>query len=102
MTAYYHAHSDPSYQLGLGHTLNIGESWLDSSECDVFLVSKPYTLGPEFEVLDVEGLHLHFFWLLPITSAERAYRVSEGLEALEQRFEDAGLVYWSPNRPSVV
>jgi len=102
MTAWYHADPDSSHQLGWGHTLPIGEPWLDNSICDVLLVSKPYTLGPDFEILDIGGTHLHFYWLLPITASERDYRNNHGLDALEDKFEEAGLAYWSPLRPPVV
>jgi len=40
--------------------------------------------------------------LLPITEAERAFKVAHGVEALEQRFEDARLEYWRSDRPSVI
>jgi hypothetical protein len=102
MTAWYHTNPDPSYQLDWGHTLPIGEPWLEGSQCDVLLVSKPHTLGPEFEVLTLDGLHVHFYWLLPITEAERRYRQDHGLEALEEKFEEARLPYWDPLRSSVV
>lgn len=102
MTAHYHADPDPSHQLGLGHALPIGEPWLDDATCEVLLVSKPYTLGPDFEVLDLGDEHVHFYWLLPITDSERRYLATYGLEALEQKFDEAGLAYSNPHRPAVV
>lgn len=101
MTAWYHADPDPSHQLGWGHTLPIGEPWIEHSRCDVLLVCRPYPLDPRFEVLDLDGTHVHFYWLLPITESEREYRATAGLEALEQRFEDAQLRYWDPHRSPV-
>lgn len=102
MAAFYHANTDPTYRLGHGHTVPIGESWLGTSNCTHLLVSKPYPLGPTFAVFDEAGVHVHFNWLLPITEAERAFRDAKGLEALEQRFEDVGLEYWEVNRASVI
>ena len=40
--------------------------------------------------------------VIPITATERAYATERGLDALEQRFEEAGLEYWDPHRSSVV
>jgi hypothetical protein len=103
MTAYYHA--DPQRRLGLGHTFPIGESWLPGSRCDHFLVSLPYPYGPELETWqtpDEPYCHGHILWLLPITRAEREYKVLQGLEALEQRFEQMGIEYWQVDRKSVV
>ena len=65
-------------------------------------MSTPYPLGPELEHCDDPGGHVQVLWLLPITEQERAFATSNGLEALEQRFDDAALEYWDPNRRSVV
>jgi hypothetical protein len=73
MTAYYHS----NHQLGLGHTLPIGEPWLEGSHCDCLLVSLPYTFGPKLEICKVDGGHVHLFWLLPITQAEREFKVKK-------------------------
>jgi suppressor of fused protein SUFU len=102
MTAWYHANPDLSHRLGLGDTLPGGEPWLDDSLCDHDLISRPYPFGPEFEVFEDDELHVHFFWILPITAAERAFKIEQGLEALEARFEEVGLEYWRPDRASVI
>jgi hypothetical protein len=78
--------------LDIGHTVPIGRPWLEGSRCDHLLVSRPYPFGPELEVA----------WLLPITAAERELKKANGLEALEQLFDDARLEYWNPGRASVV
>jgi hypothetical protein len=39
---------------------------------------------------------------LPITTDERDFKVTNGLEALERRFEEAALEYWDTQRASVV
>lgn len=98
MTAWYHGR----HGLGTGHTFPIGEPWLPGSKCEFFLVSLPYPFGPDLEVCNFRGGHLHVLWLLPITAAEREFKVREGLEAIEQRFDACGLEYWDPHRDPVV
>lgn len=98
MTVWYHGHR----HLGLGHTFPLGGPWLPQSNCDHFLVSKPYPFGPDLEICPLIERHTHILWLLPITRAERELKVREGLEALEQRFDDAALEYWSIRRASVI
>lgn len=98
MTVFYHRGG----KLGLGHTLPIGEPWVPGSLCDHLLVSLPYPFGPDLEIAHVGDRHVEFLWLLPITEAERELKVSDGLEALESRFDEVGLRYWRVDRPSVV
>ena len=98
MAAWYHGRCG----LGSGHSFPIGEPWLPHSTCEFFLVSLPYPFGPELEVCDFPDCHLHVLWLVPITAAEREFKVREGVEALEQRFDACGLEYWVPDRASVV
>jgi hypothetical protein len=102
MTAHYHASGDTSYRLGVGHTVPVGRPWLPGSNCDHLLVSLPYTFGSDLERCEDAGGHVQILWLLPITAAERAFKIEHGQEALEQRFESAALEYWQPTRPSVV
>ena len=98
MSAWYHG----DRKLGTGHTFPIGEPWLPRSACEYFLVSQPYPFGPDLEVCNFPGGHVHVVWLLPITAAERNFKVREGLEALEQRGDACGLKYWVPGRESAV
>ena len=98
MTVYYHRGG----KLGLGDTLPIGEPWLPGSHCDHLLVSLPYPYGPDLQTCHVGDRHVEFLWLLPIYEAERAWKVSAGLEALESRFDEVGLKYWQATRASVV
>lgn len=88
--------------LGVGHTLPHGRPWLPGSKCDHLLVSLPYPWGPDLETAHVAERHVDFLWLLPITKAERDFKVLHGLEALEQRFEDAELEFWNATRESVI
>jgi hypothetical protein len=98
MVADYHK----SRHLGWGHTLPIGEPWLRGSACDHLIISTPYPFGAEFEICNFDDGHAHLFWLLPITEAERDFKAEYGIEALEQRFEDAELEYWDVGRASIV
>jgi hypothetical protein len=101
MVGYYHA-SGGEDRLDLGHTVPIGRPWLRGSACDHLLVSLPYPWGPELELCDWAQGHIRVLWLLPITAAEKAFRHEHGLEALEQRFDDAAISPADPNRRSVV
>ena len=98
MAAWYHKHE----VLGKEHTFPIGQPWLPGSHCNCFLVSLPYPFGPELEICNLSDGHLHFFWLLPITTEEREFKAREGQEALEQKFDAAGLKYWNVRRKSVI
>jgi hypothetical protein len=99
--AYFHAGPEDQ-RLDLGHTVNLGEPWLPGSACDHGLISLPYPWGPELERCDWVGGHARLLWLLPITEAERDFKVEHGLEALENRFQAARLDFLNPDRASVV
>jgi hypothetical protein len=101
MNAYFHA-GPPEQRLDVGHTVPIGEPWLPGSDCDHFLVSLPYPFGPDFEVCEWDAGHARLLWLLPITKAERDFKAANGREALEQRFDDAAIRFWEPERRSVI
>ncbi|MFL6129760.1 MAG: suppressor of fused domain protein [Mycobacteriales bacterium] len=98
MVVYFHGVD----QLKVGDTVSVGEPWLPGSICGHLLVSSPYLLADELWTLPLPGRVVHFRWVIPITAGERAYAAEQGLEALEQRFEEAGLEYWDPHRASVV
>lgn len=86
----------------LGHICPIGEPWLEGSRCDHLLVSLRYLFGQELEICEIGGGHIHLYWLLPITRSERDFKAQNGLEALEELFEERGLEYWRVDRESVV
>jgi len=100
MTAYYHA-GPPIQHLDLGHTVPIGEPWLPGSSCDHLLVSLPYPFGPDLESCSWDGGHARLLWMLPITDAEREYKTQNGLDALEERLEQAAVHPTDGGRPSV-
>jgi hypothetical protein len=88
--------------LKIGDTVLIGEPWLPGSACNSMLLSAPYLLADELWKLPVGDRELKFLWTIPITPGERDFVAEHGLDALEQRFEAAGLEYWDPHRSSVV
>ncbi len=98
MVVYFHG----VQALSVGDTVSVGEPWLPGSTCGHLLVSNPYLLADDLWTLALPGRSVHFRWVIPITADERAYASQHGLEALEQRFEQAGLEYWDPHRRSVV
>ncbi|MFG3714789.1 suppressor of fused domain protein [Micromonospora sp. NPDC047730] len=97
MVAYYHA----AHHLDHWHTMPIGGPWLPGSACDHLLVSLPYLHGPDLELCALPDGHARLLWLLPITAAEKAFRQQHDTEALEQRFDDAGIDPTDPLRASV-
>jgi hypothetical protein len=100
MVAYMHR--VPEHHFNVGHTMKIGWPWEDASACDRLLVSLPYSPGKRFEILHLpNGGHVRFLWLVPITPEEQAFGRREGLEALESRFEEAGIDFMDPKRASV-
>jgi hypothetical protein len=98
MVVYFHG----VQALSVGDIVSVGEPWLPGSICGHLLVSNPYLLADELWELPLPGRTVHFRWVIPITAEERAYATERGLDALEQRFEEAGLEYWDPHRASVV
>jgi hypothetical protein len=101
MVAYYHA-AGGNHTLDHGHTVPIGRPWVRGSTCDHLLVSLPYPWGQELETCTVPGGHIRVLWLLPVAEAEKTFRHTHGLEALEQRFETAGIIPTDRRRTSVV
>ena len=101
IAAYYHAGVE-SQRLDLGHTVPIGEAWVHPGTCDHFLVSLPYTYGPDLEECSWETGHLRVLALMPITAAERSFKVENGVESLEQRLENAAIDFANPLRGSAV
>jgi hypothetical protein len=101
MVAYYHALGH-GHVLDLGHTVPIGRPWIPGYGCDHLLVSLPYPWDPTLENCTVPNGHIRLLWLLPITEAEKTFRRTHDLEALEQRLKTAAIIPTDPHRPSVV
>jgi hypothetical protein len=100
MVAYYQA-GGTTNRLGAGHLLPIGEPWVPGSLLDAILISLPYPWGPAFEHCQLRDRHVQILWVLPITSAERTYAREHGVDALEERFEEAHVDYLDTTRKSV-
>lgn len=96
--------SSGSYNVGPGKIVDIGRPWVDGGTCDHLLVSVPYPIGPALENFDVPeaSLKIRFLWLMPITGAEATFACKEGVEALERKFEAAGINSIDAKRKSVV
>jgi hypothetical protein len=88
--------------LDLGHSVNFGRPWIAESDCSYGLISLPYLDGPMLETLTVESREIKFYWLVPVTFAEIAYKKAHGLEALEEAFDQAAFDYLDPQRRSVI
>jgi hypothetical protein len=101
MLAYYHAGPEDQ-RLGHGHTVPIGQGWVDGSPMDHVLISLPYAWGPKLELCQVGDRLIRVLWALPIHEAERQFKANEGLEALEKRLEAAAIDPLDPHRASVV
>jgi hypothetical protein len=103
LTAIAHYHRT-SARLGLGHTVNLGRSWLPGSSCNFGLISLPYLDGPTLEIMNHPDFKkpVRLLWLIPITKEELIFKKTHGLEALEERFEKTGFNYLDPHRSSVV
>lgn len=97
--AHYHACGNV---LNLGHTINFGYAWYEGSKCDHGLISLPYLDGPDLEWLEMKSMNIRFLWLIPITAEELQYKKDNGVEALENKFEEAEFNYIDPFRNSVV
>ncbi|MFB9078912.1 suppressor of fused domain protein [Flavobacterium procerum] len=88
--------------FNIHHTSNIGRPWLEKSECDHAFISLPYLDGENLEIFQFEDKIIHCYWLIPITLAERDYKIEHGCEALEELFEEKQLDYLNPLRTSLV
>jgi hypothetical protein len=97
--SHFHITGEP---LGFGHTVNLGRSLVAESPLEYGLLSAPYMEPEGFDVLSLEAGEVWFAWLLPITEAERDFKIAQGIEALENALEAARVDYLNPFRPSVV
>jgi len=100
MAGYYHA-GPKSQRLDVGHTLPIGEPWSVPGSLDHLFVSQPYAYAPDLDGLRWQTGHARLLSLMPITAAERDFKIAHGQEALEQRLEDEAVDFLNPSRASV-
>ncbi|MEG3088554.1 suppressor of fused domain protein [Sphingomonas sp. PB4P5] len=99
VTAHFHR---TAAKLDVEHSVNFGRAWIGESKCSYGLISLPYLDGPTLETLTVEQRDIKFYWLIPVTFSEVEYKKADGLEALEEAFEQAAFDYLDPQRGSVV
>ncbi len=97
IVAHYHR---TGARLNLGHTVKFGRPWVVGGSCTHGLVSLPYLDGPSLEWL--QEPRTRCLWLVPITANEAAFKVTNGVEALESRLELANVDYLNSRRDSVV
>ena len=96
MATYFHSQHGLEYT----DTVPIGEPWLEGSLCDNWLVSLPYSFDQSLELILTNRTRVAC--LIPISGAEREYIAENGLEALEQQFDEVNLKHWEIDRVSVV
>lgn len=99
LTAVAHYHRTGG-ELGCGHSVNFGKPWIVGSACSYGVLSLPYLDGPDLEWLAEP--RVRFLWLIPATKAEIEFKKTQGIEALEARFEAAQFDFLDPLRASVV
>ncbi|MDR0984290.1 MAG: suppressor of fused domain protein [Ruminococcus sp.] len=96
--AHYHITEN---ELGYGHTVNFGCPLCNGSMCKYGLISLPYLDGSSLEWLNSDEKKIQFLWLIPITQSERNFKKKNGLDALENLFENEEFNYLDPFRKSV-
>jgi len=99
VAASYHISNTP---LNIHHTFNIGRPWLNESNCEHCFISLPYLDGERLEIFQYQDKQVHCYWLIPITEAEKNYKIKFGYEALEQLFENSSLDYLKVGRKSLI
>ncbi len=88
--------------LRQGSVIDLHEKRIAGGELRHLLVTLPYPYGPQLERCQAGLFSVRILWLLPITEAEFDLLKQEGTEALESRFEQAGIDFLDPCRASVV
>lgn len=102
LTVIAHYHRNDS-SLGLHHTVNFGRPWLPESKCDHGFISMPYLDGDALGCLNIsEDTQIQFLWLIPITKEEVEFKKTQGVEALEEKFEESEFDYINPLRESII
>ncbi len=101
MLAWFHA-GPADQRLDLGHTVPLGEPWTPGSACDHILIDLPYLYGPELELCPFQGGHIRLLAAMPITPAERQFKIAKGLEERGDLLEEQSVDYSNPLRASVV
>lgn len=95
------AHYNHGIALGEAHTMPIGGPWLSGSQCDHMLLMRPRAFGEAFERIAAPDGSARILQLVPITEAERDFKIAEGVAALTSRLDAARVETWRRDRPSV-
>lgn len=88
--------------LNHGHIVNLGVPWLDASACTFSLISRPYLYGPAMQNFIYCESNINCLWVIPIRQDEREFAVKNGVDRLEDKFEEKSFNYMDPLRPSVL
>jgi hypothetical protein len=83
--------------LDHGHTVPAEGPLWPGTKMRTFLVLRPLKdFFPPLELPD--GLHVDFLQAVPLFDSERAFKSEHGTEALLNRWEQAGVPFWNPER----
>lgn len=83
--------------LDHGHTVPAeGPLWLGTQMRTLMVLRPLSAFLPPLQL--VEGLHVDFLQVVPLFDSERAFKSEHGAEALLDRWEEAGVPFWNPER----
>jgi len=99
VNASFHRNSEA---LNLHHTVFIGQLTNFDTTCDHGFISLPYLDGKELEIFQFYEKEIHCYWYIPITKAERDFKMMKGCNALEDLFEEKQFDHLDMRRKSVV
>lgn len=98
-------HNSKSW-LGHGHTLPNGnppEPWWGNTILDTFFFLPPIVTEDQTlpEHLQLDGEPVHFLWVVPLTTPECNFKLTKGLDAMLDLFQQHRHPYvFDPNRRS--
>jgi hypothetical protein len=80
-----------------GHTVPAGSPLWPGTDMTTLLVVRP--VGEILPALTLaDGVHVEFLQVIPIFESERRFKVAQGVDALLERWERAGMPFWDPRR----
>jgi hypothetical protein len=79
-----------------GDTVEVEGGLWPGTRMNAWLVASPPQ--PVIANLDLHGIHVHFLQAIPLYPAERTWKAVHGRDALMQRWEQALVEFWDPNR----
>lgn len=97
-----HFQSFDAHRLNIGSTVNLGQPWMGTSECDHMVVTLPYPFGPALEVAPEAANGARFYWLVPISKTEASFIRRDGFEEFGNLIEASQVDVIDPLRPLVV